>query len=503
MAGVGVTLNKLYEKRSLIAHVYGFGYSAVITVAPMFVVIGTIMLAELLLGYSSVDYYPRELFADTVLYIFIFSLIASSPFNAVLSRYLSDVIFEERYEDIMPCYYVGLLLSVGLGCLLAIPFCVHEHLAGGVPLYYVFTGYCGFMGLLLVFYSMLYLSITKDYGKISGAFLLGMGLTLGLSFLLVRVFRWEITYALLFSLVCGFLLTGSLETAIVRSYFRRNSRRYRPVLRYFREYWQLIFINLLYTLGLYVHNFVFWTTDAHTILVRSFVTLMPYDMATCLAMFTNVSATMIFISRVEMHFHSRYKAYSEAVIGGRGHDIRSSKQRMFRQLGSEIMSLTRIQFIITVTVFLLAVIFLPWLGVGSETMRIYPCLCVGYFILFIMYSEVLFLYYFNDLSGALLTTVVFFAGTLGCSFLATRLPELWFGIGLVAGSFAGFTAGYFRLRWTERNLDEHVFCAGALMERGEGRRPPGRVFDRRRGDTPETLKALLAAEKEKGGKRHG
>lgn len=34
-------------------------------------------------------------------------------------------------------------------------------------------------------------------------------------------------------------------------------------------------------------------------LVKTFVCNQPYDMATCLAMFTNLSASVIFISRVE------------------------------------------------------------------------------------------------------------------------------------------------------------------------------------------------------------
>lgn len=35
---------------------------------------------------------------------------------------------------------------------------------------------------------------------------------------------------------------------------------------------------------------------------KSFVSMTTYDMATCLEMFTNISASVIFISRVEMHF---------------------------------------------------------------------------------------------------------------------------------------------------------------------------------------------------------
>ena len=43
-------------------------------------------------------------------------------------------------------------------------------------------------------------------------------------------------------------------------------------------------------------------------------------------------ATIIFIARVEMNFHEKYKLYSEAVIGGKGADIDNAKKRMFRQL---------------------------------------------------------------------------------------------------------------------------------------------------------------------------
>mgnify|MGYP000122548126 CR=1 FL=1 len=39
---------------------------------------------------------------------------------------------------------------------------------GKVDIIYVFTGYCGYIALVLTFYSMLYLSICKDYKKISG-----------------------------------------------------------------------------------------------------------------------------------------------------------------------------------------------------------------------------------------------------------------------------------------------------------------------------------------------
>ncbi len=72
---------------------------------------------------------------------------------------------------------------------------------------------------------------------------------------------------------------------------------------------------------------------------------------------------------------------------------------MFRQLSAELMNLVRIQFIISTAVYLLCVVGLPQYGFSGRVMQIYPCLAAGYFILFILYAEIIFLYYFNDLTG--------------------------------------------------------------------------------------------------------
>lgn len=477
MAGIGVTLNRIYHKNTVTTNIIGFFYSTVVTIAPVLVVIINLVLMQITLKFNTVRYIDREIFSCTVLYIFIFSLLTTSPFNAVLSRYMSDVIFEERYEDVQPCHRVGLLTNICFSCLFAIPFCFWEHLVGGIPIYYVFTGYCCFVSLVLVFYNMLYLSICKEYKLISLYFLIGMVTSFLLSVFLRYACKVSITYSMLLALTVGFLVTAALEWAKVHQFFPDNSEEYKRVFEYFRKYWHLILINFLYTLGLFVHNFVFWGTDMAMHLVRTFVCNQPYDMATCLAMFTNISASVIFISRVEMYFHERYRDYADAVFGGRGIDIRKTKKRMFRQLGSELMTLVRLQFIVSVFIYLLFVIFLPRMGYAGLVMRIYPMVAAGYFVLFLMYSEIIFLYYFEDLNGALLTAVCFCAGTFFASLAAVHMSHIFYGFGVWTGSVIGFTVAYARLRWLEHNLNEHTFCRGNIMKQAKGIKPSPKVFD--------------------------
>ena len=476
MAGIGVKLNRIFEKKSVFANLVGFTYSTVATVAPMILVISAIVLMGWVLGLNRSEYLAREVFFCTVLYIFIFALLTASPFNAVLSKYMSDAIFEERYQDILPCYYLGLAFNIVFSCLFGIPFCLWEHFIGGVNVFYVFTGFSGYISLVLVFYSMIYLSVCKDYQKISVFFLIGMIVTFVLSLILHFIFHWEVMISMLFSLMVGFFLTAVMEFATIKRYFVKNSNRYKEVLKYFGKWWQLVFANFFYILGLYIHNFVFWTSDMRIVVVKSFVCNQPYDMATCIAMFTNISATVIFIARIEMHFHEKYKVYSESVIGGKKADIDNAKRRMFRSISNELMGLVRVQFIISVVVYLLCIVLLPRFGLGGMVMRIYPCMAVGYFILFLMYAAVLFMYYFNDLPGAVISTLSFFIATLIGSILAMNLSEIWYGLGVLLGAFTGWTIAYARLRWVEKHLDRNIFCKWQLLKRGKGKKPSDLVY---------------------------
>lgn len=478
MAGVGIKLNRIFEKKSIAADLVGFTYSIVVTIAPIILVIANILLMGWILGFGEAAYLERELFSCTVLYTFIFALLTVAPFNAVLSKYVQDSIYEERYQDILPCYYLGLVMNLVLSCVLGIGFCLWEHFVGGVEVFYVFIGYCAYISMVLVFYSMVYLSICKDYERISLFFLLGMLEAFILGVILRYLFFWDVMDAMLFSLMTGFFLIAILEFTAVKRYFLQNSNRYKPVLLYFKKWWKLVVTNFLYILGLYIHNFVFWTDEGRMVVVKSFVCNQPYDMATCLAMFTNISATIIFVTRVEMFFHEKYKLYSEAVIGGKKTDIENTKNRMFRQLADELMNLARVQFIISVVVYLLCVVLLPQFGFAGMVMRIYPCLAAGYFILFLMYSAMLFLYYYNDLTGAVFTTLGFCLVTCIGSIIATHLPEIWYGIGVVLGSLTGWTIAYMRLRWVEKHLDIHIFCQGMLLRRGPGLKPSGKVFEK-------------------------
>lgn len=52
MAGIGVRLNRIFEKNTIATNLIGFAYSTVVTIAPMMVIIINLILMEYLLGFS-------------------------------------------------------------------------------------------------------------------------------------------------------------------------------------------------------------------------------------------------------------------------------------------------------------------------------------------------------------------------------------------------------------------------------------------------------------------
>lgn len=478
MAGIGVRLNRIFEKNSIACDLIGILYSAVVTIAPMLAMITTIFIMGRVLGFDSVNDTDKQLFSCMVLYIFVFGMITVSPFNAVLSKYMSDVIFEERYEDILPCYHLGLLMCLILGCGIGVPFCVCLYHTGVPSVFFVLMSFWCFISLLLAVYSMGYLSICKDYEKIALFFIIGMVFGFILSCILHFMCGQTVINSMFTGLTSGIFLISILEFSFIKCYFKQNSHHYRRIFDYFLKYWPLVLANFLYVIGMYIHNFVFWVMPGHDTFFDIFVCYQDYDIAACLAMFTNLSATVIFVTHMEMHFHNKYKSYFESIIGAKKLDIDNDKSQMFRQMARMLQNLVRVQFIVSVIFFLLFMLFLPELGISDRIMRIYPSLASGYFILFLMYSAILFLYYFSDTKGMILTTGLFFIVTLVTSIGASYLSDTWKGLGLIIGSFVGWTVAYLRLYYLERHMDEHIFCNGYLINKGRDRVLSNKVYDK-------------------------
>ncbi len=479
MAGINFELRKVFKENSIGHTMVGAAYSTIITIGPTLISMAVIGILYLCTGYMNIAYTQRELLAATILYCFIFPVIISSVSGAVLSRYIADKFYEEKYEDIIPSYYVGLLISIIIALALGLPFVIRLIYIGDVELVYAILSFVLYMIMNVLFFSMTYLYATKDYKTITLAFVGGLLTGVGVVFALKELLDVPVDYSILIGITVGFFLTTVILVAYIKSYFCMNSHKYMEALKYFGKYKGLIASNFLYYLGLYVHNFVFWSTPMRMEVADSYVMMQPYDMASSLALFTNISTIIIFTVMAETDFHEKYQKYIETIIGSTFEEIERRKQSMFRLLGRIISHVFSIQLIITITLYLIIIIFLPQLGFGGVTMEIYPALAVAYLVIFLMYCNIVFLYYFDDVKGAVLTSTVFLLVTLGGAIYATNLSAVWYGLGVILGGLMGWTVSFFRIRYMQKHFDRHIFCKVKILEEKNKKVVNNVVYDNR------------------------
>lgn len=477
MAGIGYELKKIFKEESILRLTSGVAYSAVVVVGPTIVVIGTIVALYTILGFTSISYYERELLSSTILYAFIFSLLLTTPFNGVMSRYIADKIYEEKYEDILPSFYTGVFLTVFLGAIIGLPFIYRLIFIGNVDVYFASSSYLLFIGLIITLYSMTYLSATKDYKMIALFYAVGMLSALLLSILFNSLGLIAIK-AILYGMTIGFLMIALLEFSYMKKYFTLNSEDYTDSLRYFKEHKHIWMSHLFYVLGLYVHNFVFWSHPSNLIIAKSYVSMQSYDMASFLAMFTNISTLILFTVMAETQFHTKYQQYNEAVIGKTWEEIEMHKDFMFKLLVKQLSYILSIQFIITGVLFIIAMYVFPRIGLSGSILLIYPSLVGAFLVIFLMYSNMIFMAYFDDNKGANITSIVFFIAVLLGSLVSLNFSVEYYGMGAFIGAFIGWSFSFFRLKHIEKNFDEHIFCRVEIIQKKKGAAPSNVVYRR-------------------------
>ena len=465
MAGIGFELKRLFKKDGVFSTIFAGVYATAVTIGPTIIVIIALNIMYMLPPYIEMAYRDKDVLSSTILYVFIFSLMLASPINVILSKYVADKIYEEDYNSIYSAVETGsVLIAVCVG-VLGIPFGCAMYIIGHLPLPYVFCSYLFFGGLSFTFYYMTFITVLKEYRKITYSFIIS--LLIGVLFVVGSVYLFGIAImdAILYGLTIAFLLIATLLLTFIKRSFVRHNSNSREVFSYIKQGWWLILANALYIWGLYIHNFVFWFLSDYKILVANVFQSAPtYDMATYLAMLSNISVLVIFVVNVETKFHTAYKAYCESIIGAGGKDIRRAKQKMIETLRRETIYIIQIQCFVNIVVYIAALVIFPRIGIEGVGLSMYPVLSIGYLLLYLVQCFMIYLFYIDDQKGAPLVGIAFFAGTFLGSLVSVHFPPSFSGLGLVFGASCGFTVAFFRIRYKLINLDRHIYGRGKIVK---------------------------------------
>ncbi len=162
MAGIGFSLKKLFNKKGVFNLCLAYGYAGLICAGPM--ILGVILLTGVafLSQLAGMDQHHRELLNCMLTYCLLASLTTTSIFNMGVTRFVSDMLYEEKASKIMPSLYGSCAILLVGG---AFVWCVFLHFSGVSPVYKLL---CLWFSVEVRFYPKYknYYSLFNDNGSI-------------------------------------------------------------------------------------------------------------------------------------------------------------------------------------------------------------------------------------------------------------------------------------------------------------------------------------------------
>jgi len=466
MAGIGFELKKLFRGKGFLSNIKAYLYSALVSLGPF--ILATIMIVsiQLLLFYMDRPLKEKELFIATVIYSFIFAQIITSGFTMLITRFISDMLYTKKLDHILPSLYGIITLVVPIAAIPAILFLWNSP----ILLETKFTSYLLFMEIIITYLMMVYLSALKDYMKIVKSFSWGVAVTLVLSYVFLKFTSLDTVLGMTLAMNIGFLLIISLLLSYLKGFFKiqtvKSSGKYFYFLIYFDRYYSLFFISLFYTLGLYIHNFLFWGSSIGVRISSTYVYAPTYDVPSFYAFLSVMPSMVVFVVSLETSFYEKYRAYYSLITGkGNFVDIENARKNMSRVLWSEIRNIMELQIFFSLIFVVAGSYFLPAIGISSLSFDIFLLLVLGAYCNIILLIVVLILLYFEDRRGAFFISMTFLISNTIFTWGTLYLGERAYGFGFFIAAFLSLIAALIELRSYLNNIHYHTFCGQPVIQK--------------------------------------
>lgn len=460
MAGVGFELKKLFRKKGgYMNTLKAYAVSATVTEGPMILCMVMLFAVRRLLSLWGASYGTQEIYLITTTYIMIFSLIFSNTLLMFVSRFISDCIYEEHGERILPSFFsiTAYLLAMG-GLAAGIYILILD-----IPLLHKVLNFLQFEIMLVLWVQMSYLSAIKKYLKVLTGFLAASVAAIGCSILFLVLGMEPLTGAYLGSTL-GYFAMMVLYMQELINFYPRGTMSLVILFPYLDKYRILIGVGFFTALGLFGHNFVYWFGDYRIEVIPHMVYCMKYDVASFFASMTIIPFLVIFVVSLEVNFYRAYRKYFDTILyGGTLSDIQTENRNMGRTLFRELAHVFELQFFVEVLCVTFLGNFLQAMGFDREMLIIYRYLCIGYCFYVLVKSLIILFLYFDERKGAFALSLAFVILSIVLSAAALPLGIEYYGLGfLAAGAVTSAGCLCYLYHYLGR-LEYQVFCRQPLF----------------------------------------
>ncbi len=441
MAGIGFELKRILKKGRLTSLILAVGYSTALSSGPWIISILAIIISAFLIYPFAKEKNIIMQFHISVTYTIAISLIISSPFQLLFTRYVADRHFEKRFEKILPNFLGVMSLSMILG--LVVSSFIALFFSDSPPLYKI-----SFISTIIIlsgfWIATTLLTSFKSYRYIFLSFILGYGLVLVL-------IPWMSKYSISGLMFCFFLGQSAIFLMFLgRIIYEHPSDRgiEFEFLNKRYTYPSLAFIGFFYNAGIWIDKFIFWFSPlTGKQVIGPLRASIVYDIPIFLAYLAIAPGMGIFFLKLEGEFAESYERYYRAVTGRDSlFKIYMLAVEMITSARTIILDVLRVQGIASIAIFLFEESFFNIFRLPLLYIPLFNVLMTGTFVQLVFLSVLGLLFYYDLRIYALYITMIFFALNAYLSYISVHLGPYFYGYGYTVSLIFSSVMGIIFLR---------------------------------------------------------
>jgi uncharacterized membrane protein len=454
MAGIGFELRKILKEDRLLSLAKVYGYSAILSSGPWVISI----IAILLVGFISIASYGAnsDVYRFQVVITYAIALASSLIITGIIqlpfTRYVADLIFNHRDDEILPSFFGAIFSAWIIGLPFIVPF--YMWMFDGQSVIFIVGTVATFLVLCAVWISSILAASLKYYNGVVWGYFVSYAIIV-----LAFIYAGDTIEKLIYIFFIGnTLLLVILMTLIIKSY---NSTFFLKIDFFLAKnfYWSLALAGLFYNLGAWVDKFIFWYHPATGyVVIGKLHASIVYDMPIFLAYLSILPGMAIFFFRLEADFAEKYELYYDAVRnGGTLKMIRTYRDEMVNIIRHAMHEIIIIQGIVDIILFLSAPHAFELLKIPQLYLGLFYILTIGAMLKLSFMSVLAILYYLDRKLVAMWLSIAFFVLNTVLTLLSIDMGPAMFGYGYAVSLLIVFTASIIVIRNEMDRLNYETF----------------------------------------------
>lgn len=456
MAGIGFELRKAIYSSKGLKRSGGYFSAAFTCFGGMLIGIVLIGMIQMAADAGGIVQSVRDVFLSYITNAMFVSMLFSSILSHVVSRYVADMLFEERYETVMPSLLGTFLLTLGMG---GIAFGAMV-IVSNLPIEHAMWLMLLFSALTLCWVLMTYISLLRDYWQITKAFVAALIIAVLMLIAIIFLNGMKAEYMLIVLTVAYATVDAFLFRAIYRG-FPIDEGGLFSFLNWFRRNPSLVMVGLLTECGLLGHFGINWFCSERGMRLQGIFACNPsYDFPAIVAYFCTIPAMIFFVAMFEPAFYKQYHYYLKELSNGTTKAVDGARHEMIDSIRHGVRNFAAIQIISSVLFITIGAKILGVLNIGmtEQMLDVFRLFCVGYSLYSIGNMLMLLQMYFVNERRSAIAAGIFGVAVCLTTFIEIRICGQSVGISFCISAFLLLVVSVVQLAQCLDRLEYHILC---------------------------------------------